>query len=192
MTRKMTAMSFRQFLANESRRTIHDYSSLLVELPEDLTDNIISWGFDYVPSDYLFTDTKDPTFGREDNIHITVLYGVHTGDAGDVSGLFTKEKEFDCTLGKIDLFTRNSKFDVLVVSVECEDLDKLNRKMRKEIEATESYPVFVPHVTIGYLKKDHGKQYIGDETFKGEKFKIDKLIFSSKNGSRTSIPLGVA
>lgn len=185
-------MSFKQFLANESRRNRHDYSSLLIELPEELTDNIISWGFDYVPSEYLLMDPQDPTFGREDDIHITVLYGVHTDDARDVSGLFVKEKEFDCTLGKIDLFTRNSKFDVLIVSVDSEGLHKLNRKMRKEIEATESHPVFVPHVTIGYLKKGCGKQYIGDETFNGEKFKIDKLIFSSKNGNKTSIPLGAA
>jgi 2'-5' RNA ligase len=185
-------MSFRQFLANEGRRNRHDYSSILVELPEDLTDNIISWGFDYVPSEHLLSDPKNPTFGREDDIHITVLYGVHTDDVRDVSGLFKKEKEFECTLGKIGLFTKNSYFDVLVVSVDSEDLHRLNRKMRKEIEATESHPVFVPHVTIGYLKKGHGQQYIGDTTFDGENFKIDKLIFSSAGGCKFPIPLGAA
>lgn len=183
-------MSFKQFLANEGRR--HDYSSLYVELPEELTDNIISWGFDYVSNEFLIADPRNPTFGREDDIHITVLYGVHTDDVRDVSGLFSKEKAFGCTLGGIDLFTRNTKFDVLVVSVASEGIHKLNRKVRREIEATESYPVFVPHVTIGYLQKGFGKQYIGDKTFDGEKFNVDKLIFSSKNGHRTAIPLGAA
>lgn len=184
-------MSFKQFLANESRRNKHDYSSLSVELPEELTDNIISWGFDYVPNESLFTDPKDPTFGREDDIHITVLYGIHTEDIKAVSALFDKEKSFECTLGNIDLFTKSDKFDVLIVSVDCEDLHRLNRRMRKELEATESYPVFVPHVTIAYMAKGEGKKYIGDEAFKGEKFKIDKIIFSSKNGNKTQIPLGV-
>ena len=192
MTRKMMVMSFKQFLANESRRSKHDYSSLLVELPEDLTDNVISWGFDYVPSEHLLTDPKDHTFGREEDIHITVLYGIHTDNYKDLSGLFAKEKEFECTLGNIDLFTRNSKFDVLIVRVSGEDLYKLNRKVRREIEATESYPIFEPHVTIGYLEKNYGKKYIGDGAFKGEKFKINQIIFSSKDGIKTPIPLGVS
>ena len=181
-------MSFKQFLVNENRK--YDYSSLLFELPEDVTDNVISWGFDHVPNESLFLDPKDPTFGREDDAHITLIYGIHTSNIKEVSSLFVKEKEFDCKLGKLDLFTKSDKFNVLIVSVECEELHKLNRKMRRELEVTESYPIYVPHVTICYLKKDQGKEYIGNDVFDGVEFKLNKVLFSSKDGVKTPIKLG--
>lgn len=184
------AMSFKQFLVDEGRRNKYDYSSLLIELPELLTDNVISWGFDHVSNESLFLDPKDPGFGREDDPHITLIYGIHTDDFKEVSDLFAVEKEFECELNKIDLFTKSDKFDVLIASVECEELHRLNRKMRRNLEATENYPVYVPHVTICYMKKGEGKQYIGDDFFTGEKFMVNKIFFSSKTGDKTPIKLG--
>jgi 2'-5' RNA ligase len=186
----MTAMSFKQFLVNEGRRNKYDYSSLLVEPPEEIADNVISWGWDHVPNESVFLDPKDPSFGREDDPHITLIYGIHTDILKEVSDLFVKEKEFECKLGKVDMFTKSDKFDVLIVSVECEELHRLNSKMRRNLEATESYPVYVPHITICYLKKGHAKQYIGSDAFVDEKFNINKIFFSSKTGEKTPIKLG--
>ena len=121
-----------------------------------------------------------------------MIYGIHTDDVKEVSVLFAKENEFECKLGKIDIFTKNNKFDVLIVSVDCDDLHRLNHKMRREVESTESYPVYVPHVTICYLKKGMGHKYVGDKSFFDEKFKVNKIVFSSKTGKKTPIPLGVA
>jgi len=186
----MMAMSFKQFLVNETRRNKYDYSSLLVELPEEIADNAISWGWDHVPNESVFLDPKDPGFGREDDPHITLIYGIHTDNLKEVSDLFTEEKEFECKLGKIDLFTKSDKFDVLILGVECEELHRLNRKMRRSLEATESYPVYVPHVTICYMRKGEGRQYIGNDAFVNEKFTINKIFFSSKTGEKTPIKLG--
>ncbi len=185
-------MSFKQFLANESRKNKYTYSSLLLYPPEDLTDSIISWGFDHVPNEHLFLDPKDPTFGREDDVHITLIYGIHTENPKEIADVFSNESQIECKLGKIDVFTKSDKFDVLIVNVDSEDLHKLNRKARKELEATESYPVYVPHVTICYLKKGQGKQYIGNDIFANEAFKINEIVFSSKTGDKTTIKLGEA
>jgi 2'-5' RNA ligase len=184
-------MSFKLFLVEENRKNKYDYSSLLIELPELVADNVISWGFDHVPNELLFFDSKDPSFGREDDPHITLIYGIHTDNLKEVSNLFSNEKEFECKLGKIDLFTKNDKFDVLIATVECENLHRLNSKMRKNLEATENYPIYVPHVTICYLQKGKGKQYIGDDSFVNEKFTIDNIFFSSKTGNKTPINLGL-
>ena len=180
-------MDFKQFLANESRQ--YDYSSLLIEPSDELVDNIISWGFDHVPNESLFFDTKDPGFGREDDIHITIIYGIHTQSVKAVENLFDNEKCFECTLGKINVFNKNPKFDVLIIEVNCENLHRLNQKMRKELEATENHPIYVPHVTICYLTKGLGNKFIGDKTFFGEKFKVNKVFFSSKYGKKTTIEL---
>ena len=50
----MMKMSFKRFLVNEIKK--YDYSSILFELPEELTDNIISWGFDNIGNDDLIYD----------------------------------------------------------------------------------------------------------------------------------------
>jgi 2'-5' RNA ligase len=81
-------------------------------------------------------------------------------------------------------------FDVLVIDVDCENLHELNSKMRRQIDATETHPQYIPHVTICYLKKGTGEQYIEDKSFLDEKFECDKVIFSSKNGKKTTIKLG--
>lgn len=183
-------MSFNHFLINERRKNKYDYSSLLIELPEDITDNVISWGFDNIPNDSLFLDPNDPEFGREEDIHITLIYGLHTENARHISELFVEEKEFECKLGNINLFTKNKNFDVLVVDVECEKLHELNLKVKRELEVTESYPIYIPHVTICYLKKGHCKSFLKDNVFDGEKFMINKILFSSKTGVKTPIKLG--
>lgn len=182
-------MSFKQFLG-EVKETKYDYSSLLFELPEDLTDDIISWGFDNVPNESLFLNPDDPSFGREDDSHITLIYGIHTSSVEEVSFVLANEKEFKCELGEISLFKKNEKFDVLIVKVKCKHLHELNDKMRRELDATENYPVYVPHVTIAYLKKGHGDKYLGDKTFDKKEFVLDKIVFSSKTGTKTHIKLG--
>lgn len=183
-------MSFKQFLVNENRRNKYDYSSLLIELPEDLSDNIISWGYDHVPNEDLFLDPDDPTFGREDDIHITLIYGIHTISSKQVSRQLS-EKAFDIKLGDMALFTKSTKFDVLIINVDCPTLHSLHNKVQNNLEVTKSHPVYVPHVTIAYLKKGVGNRFIGNKEFDGEKFKTEKLIFSSKNGEKTPIKLGV-
>lgn len=143
-----------------------------------------------MPNESLFSDPKDPTFGREDDIHITVIYGIHTDSVDYVASMFRDEKPFECTLGKLEVFTKNNKFDVLIVTVECPDLHRLNSKMRRSLDVTESYPVYVPHVTIAYLQKGEGDKYVGDESFVGDKFSIDTVVFSSRTDQKTPIPLG--
>ena len=177
-------MSFKQYSVKK-----FEYSSLLFELPEVLTDTIISWGYDTISSDHVFYDPKDPTFGREYDTHITLIYGIHTGSIKEVLHFFRKEKAFKCILGKIDIF-KNERFDVLVINVECDKLHKLHDKIKKNIEVTETYPEYKPHVTICYLKKDSCDKFIGNASFVDQEFILDTVIFSSKNGEKKSIKLG--
>ena len=161
----------------------------MLELPENLSDNIISWGYDYIPNEDLFLDPDDPTFGREDDIHITLIYGIHTISSKEVSRQI-QEKAFEVELGEMNLFTKGTKFDVLIINVECNLLHKLHNKIQYNLEVTKSHPEYVPHVTIAYLKKGEGNKFINNKDFQGEKFKVNELIFSSKTGVKTPIKLG--
>ena len=51
----------------------YESSYIIAYLPEIITDSIISWGYDNVPYEDIFEDPLDPSFGRESDIHITVL-----------------------------------------------------------------------------------------------------------------------
>lgn len=165
------------------------YDSALIHLDETLTDNIISWGFDHVPDTNLFSDKKNPSFGRENDAHITLLYDIIAGYKNVVKAL-SCEPPFECFLGKLAKFTGNSKFDVLTVEVHCENLHRLHKKMRESLACTDNFPVYVPHVTIAYLKKGECDYHVGDCTFDGEKFMVKEIIFSAKSGVQTPISLG--
>lgn len=183
-------MSFKQCLDNEKR--CYKFASLMIELPERLCDDIISWGFDNIPNDSLVCDPNSPLFGREDDTHITVIYGIHTDDVNDVDIWFRNEKPFECTLGKIDILSKKPQFDVLVVSVKSKGLHLLNSKMRTKLEVTENYPQYIPHVTIAYLQKGEGDKFIGNKAFEGEKFTVKEVMFTSRLNKKTPIVLGVS
>lgn len=56
----------------------YDYSSIHVDVPKDISDDIIKWGRKEISDREIFVMPRDPGLGREDEIHVTVLYGLHT------------------------------------------------------------------------------------------------------------------
>lgn len=183
--------TFKHFLAKEMHDVQYDYSSTQVNLPKDLSHEILSWSQDEVPENIIFKDPNDPSFGREDEIHVTVLYGLHTTDPEKVRLAVSGQKPFDCKLGKLSLFETNPKFDVLKIEVHSEGLRRLNKTLKNSgLKLTETYPVYVPHVTIAYVQKGKAAKYVGDRVFDGKKFHVAEILFSGKDGKKTKIQLG--
>lgn len=184
----MEMKTFRHFLV-ETGKIRRDYSSIQLNLPENLADQIISWGYDNIPEKFVFFNPDRPSFGREDNIHITVLYGIADNKHGVAASLLKNTKPFVVKLGKTSLFT-NDVFDVLKIDVESPDLHQINSILSKNIDVMQTYPKYIPHVTIAYLNKNKGKEYKDIAEFEGEKFQVNRLIFSSKDGTKHEIKLG--
>lgn len=180
--------TFRTFLAEA--KTEYDFSSTQINLPAALATRILEWGDEEVPDSDLFTDPNDPSFGREDEPHITILYGLHTADPKPVEKLLHGEKSFQVTLGKLSLFTTNDKFDVLKIDAEGKGLHYLYKLFSNNLKATETYPRYIPHVTIAYVKKGKANHFVGSKVFQGETFDADALVFSSKNGKKTTLAIG--
>lgn len=166
---------------------IYAYSSTQINLPDDLSDKIIAWGEKYVPNEDLYVNPNDPTYGRETEPHVTVLYGLHTGDATEVKKLLIKQTSFNCQLASMSLFMTNDKYDVLKINVKCSELGNLH-KMLTKLDYTSDFASYKPHVTIAYLKKNKGDRFIGKRTFNGVIFPVHELIFSSRTGKRVVIP----
>lgn len=90
-------------------------------------------------------------------------------------------------LGKIEVFTNPEKYDVVVIHVISNDLRRLNKKLKENVEFTNKYDSYRPHVTIAYVKKGKGWKYRGNKMWEGKKFKCDHLVFSSTNGTKHKI-----
>jgi len=177
-------MSFRLFV--EKTSTSYSFSSLQFDLPQFLADKVMDWGQKHIPEKNVFT--AENKFGREDNIHLTVLYGIHAQEPHRIVKILRSYPQFNIKLGPISLFTTDERFDVLKIDVKSEDLMKLNKFIRDSIPYSTKHKSYQPHITIAYIKKGTCRDLVGKQPFDQE-IEVKNLIFSSKNGSKSKIRL---
>lgn len=135
---------------NDAHRS---YSCLMLDC-SNLNEQLLDFQ-KTIDADDIWEDR--PGFGLEKGFHITILYGIHSNIPGYVYsqvGLFP----IKYTLGKVSLF-ENDEYDVLKIDIRSSDLHKLNASCKEELDHTSTYPTYIPHLTIGYLKKGTGKKY---------------------------------
>jgi 2'-5' RNA ligase len=183
----MGMKTFRHYLV-EMINGKYSYSSTQIDLPADAAAKVVQWGKKHLKDRDIYTDPKDASLGREDEIHATILYGLHTSLPGSVKKRLEGEKGFKCKLGKIKKFDVRPEYDVLYVDIQGSGLHRLNR-MLKDLPYTSNFPTYRPHVTIAYVKKGRGDKYLGSDVFSDIEFHIDKIVFSSKEGKKTIIDL---
>jgi hypothetical protein len=126
---------------------------------------------------------------RVENPHITILYGLHADDPGEVETLARILTPIPVTLGRTAVF-ETKEHDCLHIEVQSVELELLNGMLHDYLEHTDTQDEFKPHVTIAYLKKGEAKQYAGDDFADGQTFLADAMVFSNADGDRTTIRLG--
>lgn len=181
--------TFSTYLEQRKLKKTHSFSSVLFHLPPNLSKDIISWGEKNVSEEMLFTDPHDPGYGREDEIHCTVLYGLHANKSNEIRDLLKNVKPFKVQFKKISLFKTSPKFDVIKIEVESKPLHKINGLLKNNMEVTNKFPEYKPHVTIAYLNKNSFKKRTDLNVFNGTEFVVNSLIFSSRVGTKTPIRL---
>lgn len=125
--------------------------------------------------------------GREDDSHVTILFGLHGDDPSEVVELLKNEPPILLTLGRTSLF-QNEDADVLKLDISSTDLHWLNKKLRA-LPHTDTHPDYVPHSTLAYVKSGLGKKWSGSDALSGTQAMIDHVVHSSRSGIRTKIPL---
>lgn len=93
------------------------------------------------------------------------------------------------TLGQISLFKQDDR-DVLIVLIFGEDVIRLNRIISENFSNVSNFPVFKPHVTIGYVRPNSANHLVGDNRFDGTKVTFDTLMFCPADGEKIPISLG--
>jgi hypothetical protein len=148
-----------------------------------------------IPDEHLYTveGSDEGKYGRENEPHITTLYGLMGNDAELLGPILANFGPVRATLGEISAFENEDKpYDVLKIDVISDDLHKLHALIKCSCECCETYPVYTPHLTVAYLKKGYAKQYIGDKRFAGMELSFNSITFSPAQGSRAELPLVAA
>lgn len=181
-----TIRTWERFL-DEKTNVRYSFSSTQVNLPSEISKKIIDWGKKNIKDEDVYQVGNK--FGRENEIHVTVLYGLHDDSPNSIRRLIEKEPPVELSLGDITAFTNNEEFDVIKITVISPDLHRIHKKIKSNAKFTNDYPKYQPHCTIAYVKNNTSSNYVGKDPFNGEKIKLDYITFSSKNGTKTKIKL---
>lgn len=127
--------------------------------------------------------------GREDHdLHITIKYGLHTGDGELVRRVVQGFGPVTLKLGKVSLF-ENDDADVVKVDVESEQLRKLNALLSESLANTDTHPTYIPHICLAYVKPGAGRKYTRNNLVEGMEIGCTRLVFSDQMGQRQTINL---
>lgn len=183
----MITLQFKHFMI-ESQKPHYTYSTTQANLPKKMAEEIANWGENNIPDKSLFVDNSKPGLGRETELHVTLLYGLHDTNPNGIKKFFENQKPFEIHLKNITKF-KNEIFDVLKIDVESKEILEINSLLRKKFKCTIKHNIYKPHITIAYLKKDHCENLVNTNKFNGEKFLVEQVKFSSRYGKFTFIDL---
>jgi 2'-5' RNA ligase len=176
----------------------HEFSSTQINLPPEIAQAIIAVG-QQIQDEDIYEDPEDPSFGREQNPHTTVKFGLHTGDPAEVQKILEGEPPVKLRLGKVGMFPAKDdvEYDVVWVEVISDDLHRLNAKISDQAEVTDTHPEYHPHATVAYVKKGLGKKYVEgpwaaqlESALAGVEADVPTIMFSGKDGTEQDIALG--
>ena len=130
-------------------------------------------------------NNDEQEYGRENEPHITILYGLHNDiEDNEVEDIVKSFNQPEIILDTISIFEDDGKkgYDVVKFDIDNKDITEMNKKISK-LPYTSDYPDYQPHVTISYIKSGSGKKYI--KKLKNPlKMKPIKIVYSKADGSK--------
>jgi uncharacterized protein (TIGR02996 family) len=134
--------------------------------------------------------------GRESDLHVTTLYGLHGSDPRAVADLVRGFGTVPVTFGDVTVFPAKEtdaqrggdEYDVVKVDVDSPELRRLN-KLLATLPHASTHPRYSPHITLAYVKPGLGKKYAGPSGLKGQTVHFTHLVFSDQGDRRFRIPL---
>jgi 2'-5' RNA ligase len=162
----------------------HKFSSTHIILPPGLAEQLREMAAK-IPDSALADD------GREDEFHVTVRYGLHADSPEPVAEILKDSPPVRAVLGRVSVFKGadcGKDYDVLKVDVVSPDLARLNRELAA-LPHTDKFKDYNPHATIAYVKAGMGDAFAALAQPLDAEFTAKNIVFSSRSGSKTDIPL---
>jgi N12 class adenine-specific DNA methylase/2'-5' RNA ligase len=150
-----------------------------------------------------FLEVVGPGLRTEDVIeieatpHLTVVYGIKPGSEDAIRQAVQDLKPFEIKLGQTRHFPADDnrpESDVVYASVEPNDLLKELRvaifDAAGDVEGA-TYPDYVPHVTLAYVKAGAGDRYSGyDHSSFGDPITVDRISLTDTAGNPVEVRFG--
>lgn len=182
----------RYLIAEKVQKDDSNFSWIYIDIPKDIKKIQKDIQKEIDEEDIYKIDKGDGkwNYGLEDDPHITVKYGIDFDEPDKIIEILDDENGGIVDIDSTEIFD-NEKYDVLVIKCKSKDLARLNKKLTEDLKIEDSHPVYIPHITIGYLKKGKGKEYkdISDKYLKDKKFKFTEVFFEDRNDKNTKICL---
>lgn len=161
----------------------YKYSSTQLNIPKEIASAISSYGKEKIKDSQINQDEG----GREDEFHITLLYGIKDESSKNYIIDDIIKKKFNGSpikikLGVISKFYQD-EYDVLKIGIDdyTGKLEAIFNELKNNVENDNKYPDYHPHCTIAYINKGECEDLVGDETFKGQEVILKEFKYSPKD-----------
>lgn len=126
--------------------------------------------------------------GKEDQPHVTIKFGIYEIDPSKIAKAVKGFGIVKLKLGKISLFESN-EHDVVKIDIHSPKLHRLNKLICSKFKHDDTYPEYIPHLTLAYVKPGLGDKYVGKHDLIGKSYEFEEFMFSDRDGNLTKIPL---
>lgn len=136
------------------------YASLQVVLPQGMVEDLSPvWELMRESGDLYEAEAEG---GVEDDLHVTVLYGMQDSDLETVREVCGGHEGFPIQFGNLVVFEDDDRdYDVVVVEIISGAIHQLHDDLVEATDPHQSYPDYVPHMTLGYFNKGTGNNHLG-------------------------------
>jgi HK97 family phage portal protein len=170
---------------SESAASGYDFASVQVDVTQDEVVKRLKAVADMIPEEHLTGK------GREDQFHVTCLYGLVSDEADPVIQILEDSGQrdpFELTLEGYGLF-ETDEHDVIYVAVVSDWLHRTHDVL-KNLAHKSDYPDYVPHLTLAYVAKGQGQWLIESlPSFAKTAVTVDQLTFSPAVGEPVTVVL---
>lgn len=167
-------------------KTTAKHATTQINLPDEMAWKIRKAVREIIPQDILMED------GYEDNLHITVKYGVDDVEQKLIDAV-ADQGPFIITFGKLGIFPPSDSSDgaaVVKIAVEAPELLELHDKIDAVMSVKEDDFPYTPHITLAYVKAEEADKYEGMKFIEGVKFEATEITISKKDRVMITVDFG--
>jgi hypothetical protein len=165
--------------------TAHSYGCVML-LPDQVFQlKVEALGKMLVKDDDLYIDSEDPSYGRPQAIHTTVLFGIRqTNVVKRIQTVLRKFSPREFTVTGISSFGTAPDYDVLKLDLDGSDLYQLHDLLAQEFPDYYETHEFHPHMTLAYVKKGVADRVLGQVCLKEPLMaNVQAVDYSHQDGS---------
>jgi 2'-5' RNA ligase len=121
------------------------YACVLLPLPEKASAIVRQLGG-------TISDSELGIGGREDEPHITALYGILGTEPEEIVKALSKCEQPMIRFGKLSAFPSGKDGQPLFIAIESEGMASINKQLKASLPHAVTHPVYTPHCTVAYVK----------------------------------------